>query len=126
MHQTRLLKGTTTPTMAQAALGWAHPDGPRSLDESYSALEQIHISLGNIVAFLKYHIDEPVSTSSETAWRHSEDVLAAAIYSVSASADIICVNAVGAPPAAQIDAPEHGEVNQEDKSIGCWDWIRLY
>lgn len=93
------------PTIAQAALRWAHPDGPRSLDESYSALEQIHTSLGDIVTFWKYHVDEPVSMSSEAAWRHVKDVLAAAIYSISASADNICVNAVGAPSMVPNDTP---------------------
>jgi len=98
-HQPRLCEGTI-PTIAQLALSWAHPDGPRALTESYSALQQISASLGDIVAFWEYHVDDPVSTSSAAIWRRSQDALLAAMRTISASADTICVDAVGAPSKA--------------------------
>lgn len=85
------------PTLPQLALAWANPDGSRALMESYSALEQIRISLGDIVTFWKHHVDDQISASSAATWRHSQNVLDKAIRSISALADTIGVNAPGAP-----------------------------
>lgn len=92
--------------ISRAALEWSNTDDPASITESYDALKQINVSLGDIVVFWKYHVEELHSamgdgmkrSGSTATWSGSKAALDKAACTICASADAVIVNAIGAPP----------------------------